>query len=202
MHFDILYRYGGLYFDTDVELIKPIEDIVARGPFMGCENQQIPISGRNIDSVDMDKVTVAPGLGLAALPDMKLYREILDYYGKIHFINAGEIDKTTVVDRVTSILTQYGFRGENKFQNIEGVYIYPCEYFCPMDYNTGELYITDKTRSIHHYSASWHTPLEKAMSAVRHKTTGKGRGISVMGYIIVLPLRIMNKMIECYKNKK
>lgn len=35
--FDILYREGGLYFDTDVELIRPIDDVLERGPFMGFE---------------------------------------------------------------------------------------------------------------------------------------------------------------------
>lgn len=35
--FWVLYKYGGLYFDTDVEVIRPMDDIVARGPFMGIE---------------------------------------------------------------------------------------------------------------------------------------------------------------------
>lgn len=52
--FDILYRYGGLYFDTDVEVIKPIDDILSRGPFMGFETDWgAEISG-----------TINPGLGL------------------------------------------------------------------------------------------------------------------------------------------
>ena len=57
VRFDILYHYGGLYFDTDVELIKPIDDIVSKGPFMGCESHQ-------------KKSTVAPGLGLAIIDNI------------------------------------------------------------------------------------------------------------------------------------
>ena len=35
--FWILYQHGGLYFDTDVELIKSIDDLIVKGAFMGCE---------------------------------------------------------------------------------------------------------------------------------------------------------------------
>ena len=51
--FWILYKYGGLYFDTDVEVIKPMDDIIARGPFMGCEK----------DVSDTSVASVAPGGG-------------------------------------------------------------------------------------------------------------------------------------------
>ena len=56
--FWILYKYGGLYFDTDVEVIKPMDDIIARGPFMGCEK----------DVSDTSVASVAPGLGLGVNP--------------------------------------------------------------------------------------------------------------------------------------
>ena len=49
--FDILYSFGGVYFDTDVEVIKPIIDIVEKGPFMGCEKDGIESS---IDSIEVD----------------------------------------------------------------------------------------------------------------------------------------------------
>ena len=62
--FKILYENGGVYFDTDVELIKPIDDLLAKGSFMGLE--------------ESDKVFVAPGLGLAANPGLDLTEELLD----------------------------------------------------------------------------------------------------------------------------
>ncbi len=55
--FLILYQYGGLYFDTDVEVIKPLDDIVAKGPFMGCQDKYTPRG-------DVYSLHVAPGLGL------------------------------------------------------------------------------------------------------------------------------------------
>lgn len=194
--FDILYRFGGIYFDTDVELIKPIDDIIALGPFMGCENLSKSDIEETDDKCDVN-IAVAPGLGIAAISGMELYREILNSYEGIHFIDGEKIDTTTVAVRITSILIQHGFQKENKLQYIAGVYIYPYEYFCPMNCNTGKLIITENTRSIHHYSASWHTPLQKMITAVRYKTTGKGEIISVIGHIISFPLRMANKI----KNK-
>ena len=69
--FSILYDNGGLYFDTDVEVIRPMDDIIENGPFMGFE----------IDASGIDfKKAVAPGLGLGANPGLGLYKEILEHY--------------------------------------------------------------------------------------------------------------------------
>lgn len=140
--FFILYKHGGLYFDTDVELIKPIDDIIAQGSFMGLEPQTL--------------VQVAPGLGLGANPGLGLYKEILDKYNIRHFKkNDGSFDFTTVVTFVSDILKEHGFIEVNKIQEVGGIKIYPTDYFCPKNYDTGEMTITANTKSIHHFSASW-----------------------------------------------
>lgn len=140
--FKILYENGGLYFDTDVEVIKNMDDILERGSFMGCE-------GKSANA----------GLGLYAVPGLKLYAAILEYYEKESFLlKDGSPNLKTVVTRVTEILEQHGFdkkRG-HEIQDVEGVYIYPPDYFCPMDYKTRKLNITENTRSIHHYNNSWY----------------------------------------------
>ena len=141
--FDILYRQGGLYFDTDVELIKPIDDIIEKGPFMGCEQ-------------NLDDSKIAPGLGLAANPGLGLYKEIIDYYNTQHFINEdGSNNLETVVQKVTNILIKNGYKSSGNIELVKGVYIYPSEYFGPINPNTKQINITENTRSIHHYSASW-----------------------------------------------
>ena len=146
--FDILYKYGGLYFDTDVELIKPIEEIICKGPFMGCEAGS--------------PLLVNPGLGLGAEPGMEVYGEILEHYRVSHFIDAlGNEDETTVVQRMSQILFKHGFEGTGNIEKISGITIYPPEYFCPLNYWNGLLTVTEKTISIHHYSASWMTKREK-----------------------------------------
>lgn len=147
--FWILYRYGGLYFDTDVEVIKSMDEIVQKGPFMGREKRAETGGGM---------LGVAPGLGLGVYPGLSIYKEILDYYSHISFIKSnGSYNQTTVVEHVTDLLVKHGLKDSDEIQFCEGVYIYPKEYFCPLDYKTGKMVITSNTYTIHHYMASWHT---------------------------------------------
>ena len=142
---DILYREGGLYFDTDVELIRPIDDILGRGPFMGFETDFGTASG-----------TVAPGLGLAANPGLGLYEAILASYEGGHFVKTdGTLDTMTIVTRTTKVLLEHGMKLEPGIQEVKGVTIYPAEFFNPKDMLTGDVHITENTRSIHHFSMSW-----------------------------------------------
>lgn len=144
--FWILYKYGGLYFDTDVEVIKPMDDIIARGPFMGCEK----------DADDTSVASVAPGLGLGVNPGLGLYAEILELYDTLHFIRAdGTYNLKTVVQYVTELLVTYGLRNSNKIQQVAGVWIYPREYFCPISPLTFQFCKTRNTYCIHHFVGSW-----------------------------------------------
>lgn len=147
--FYILYHHGGLYFDTDVEVIRPMDDIVERGPFMGCENEAGQGAGATAPAV-------APGLGLGCNPGLGLYAEILELYSGLQFKRAdGGLNLKTVVEYTTELLVTKGLKNVNEIQCIADVLIYPKEYFCPMDYETNKLNITTNTRSIHHYAASW-----------------------------------------------
>lgn len=142
----ILYHYGGVYFDTDVEVIRPMDDIIKRGPFMGCENE----------AADMRVASVAPGLGLGVHPRLGLYKDLLDYYSRIHYKLSNDSHNTaTIVTITTNYLVDKGLKAINSIQEIGGVYIYPKEYFCPKDYVTGKMELTKNTYSIHHYDASW-----------------------------------------------
>ena len=142
----ILYHYGGLYFDTDVEIIKPLDDIISRGPFMGIE---VPSKNRSLP-------LVAPGLGLGAEPQMSFYEEILEYYKGLHFIGLdGKTNQTTIVQHNTSILKRHGLQATNDIQQVAGIWIYPKDYFNPLDDLTGKLVKTENTRSIHWYSRTW-----------------------------------------------
>ena len=144
--FWILYHYGGLYFDTDVEVIKPMGSIIAKGAFMGCEQ----------DSKPGIELTVAPGLGLAVESKHEIYTAILEEYDSFHFLNEdGSNNDKTVVEYVTEILKRHGLKNMPGIQQIEGVKIYPSEYFCPRDTVTKRLHITNNTYTIHHYMASW-----------------------------------------------
>ena len=155
--FWILYKYGGLYFDTDVEVIKPMDDIIARGPFMGCENE----------ASDTSVASVAPGHGQGVNPRHGRYNEILEMYSKLSFVNKdGTYNQKTIVQYTTEILCEYGLKESNEIQECAGVWIYPKEYFCPLD-QTLALHITSNTRSIHHYDSSWLPPKKRIVKKIK-----------------------------------
>lgn len=163
--FWILYRYGGLYFDTDVEVIKPLDDIVERGAFMGIE----------MPSVNGTLPLVNPGLGIGATPQMDFYKMVLDAYAGFHFLNAdGSLDQKTVVSYTTEILQREGLQPTNDIQEVANIWIYPVDYFNPFNDLTGKLDITANTRSIHWYSKTWNNqnPLRQWLSRMSHRIFG------------------------------
>lgn len=154
--FWILYKYGGLYFDTDVEIIKPLDDIVTKGPFMGCENE--------VDVKGATAFAVAPGLGLGVNPGLGLYKEMLELYASLRFLKEnGEYNQKTVVQYTTEVLCRHGLRCVNDLQQVAGVWIYPKDYFCPISTYDGKLRLTVNTVSIHHYAQSWISPSHRIL---------------------------------------
>ena len=147
VRFWALYRYGGLYFDVDVEMIAKIDDIVERGNFMGYEHG----------------MSIAPGLGLGLEPGMPFVRQLLDEYERNHFLVDGRMMMSrTVVNVVTELLMPKGVRSvDDGIDRIGDIYIYYPEYFSPLDHRSDVLMITENTRSIHHYDASWKSPSQK-----------------------------------------
>ena len=75
------------------------------------------------------------------------------------------------------------------------LYIYRKDVFCPMDYRTGKLTVTDRTRSIHHYTASWMTADELRNQEIFIEAKAKyGEKLGkVIGYIKTIPLRLRTK---------
>ena len=163
--FWILYKYGGLYFDTDVEIIKPLDDIISQGPFMGIE----------VRAKDGEYPRVNPGLGLGATPGMELYRLLLDKYATLKFLNEdGSLNQKTIVKYNTEVLQEQGLLQSNEIQVVSGVWIYPADYFNPLDSLTGKLKLTDNTRSIHWYMNSWSdsSAFRQWLSRMSHRLFG------------------------------
>ncbi|MGM9869611.1 MAG: glycosyltransferase family 32 protein [Sodaliphilus sp.] len=175
--FWILYHHGGLYFDTDVEVIKPMHDIIARGPFMGIEVGATSASEAPLVAPGLG-LGVNPGLGLGVNPGLGLYKEILDYYQDLHFLDAdGKPVEVTVVKHTTSVLIATGLRNINEIQQVAGIWIYPRDYFNPLNDNTGVLDITENTRSIHWYTKTWlkkRNPILTWMVRMAHRYFGDG----------------------------
>jgi len=160
--FWILFNYGGVYFDTDVEVIKSIDDIIERGPFLGMENVwRYP--------------TVAPGLGMAAEAGHDIYKQAIDCYSKMHFsFEKGIVNHESIVPLTTRLLKEAGMQPNGDLQQVDGIWIYPKDYFNPLDSLTGRLHKTENTRSIHWYMASWQdaSSFRKWLSRLSHRLFG------------------------------
>lgn len=166
--FDILYTQGGIYLDTDVEVLKDLTPIIEQGAYVGVEQ----MSG------------IASGLGIAAPASMEIYKEILDSYEKDSFIDQnGKMNLETVVIRVSDIFKKHGFIQENRIQEIAGVKIYPAEYFCPMCQETGVITITENTYCIHHYASSW-MPKHIQLASKLRKWMSRILGPKTINYLI------------------
>lgn len=182
--FYVLHQEGGLYFDTDVEVIRNMNHIIAAGAFMGFEKS---LATQNPKSTA--PLGVAAGLGMGANPSMPVLKELLDLYDSKPSFIFGE---GTIVFYTTEVLKKYGLLNEHKKQNIGGFTIYPAEYFCPMDSTTGLTLLTENTVSIHHYSCSWMD--QKSLSFRLHLLKNK--------LIKILGAKVVFKIIELIKNVK
>lgn len=135
----VLYRMGGIYFDTDVEVINYFPDKILREGYLAEEEDGI----------------IATGLGFAAKKNNLAIKIMLDDYDGCHFVNSdGSEDNKPCPLRNSDALIKAGYvikPGEK----IAGLRIYNNEYFCGYDYKNHHSIVTDRTLSIHHYAASW-----------------------------------------------
>ena len=137
----VLFDYGGIYMDTDVEVIKSYDLLLSDRLFCCFE--------------DYNNVSIGT---LGSEKGNSFIKKLLESYEKRAFIKADkELDMTSNLKITTEILVnQYGLLLNGKLQILkDGMKIYPREYFIAKNYKTGEYNITDKTYAIHHYNASW-----------------------------------------------
>ena len=152
----ILYNYGGVYFDTDVEVISSMTDIIEKGPFMGFE----------INNSTENKIAVNPGLGIGSPSRLELYKDILDVYSNLNFWIGSKINLYAIVRITTDILTINGLKNVDGAQTVNGITIYPSEFFNPLDSLTGRLNKTANTRTIHWYDNSWSSPVSRLKTKI------------------------------------
>lgn len=170
---DIIYQYGGIYLDTDVELIRSLDDLLNSDSFFGFE-----------DTGEGD-FFVACGLGFGAKPHNELIKKLRDYYDTITFINKdGSLNLLPAPRHNATVFKNYGVKMNNIFQNHEGNIFYPSEYFCPKVFKTGKTVITKRTHSIHHFSASWMD--EKVRKEIEHNQKICNRFGDRLGHLILV----------------
>ncbi|MDO4466480.1 MAG: glycosyltransferase [Bacillota bacterium] len=141
----IVYDEGGIYFDTDVEVLKNFSDLITDYGYLCFENT----------TNDVDKKEVNTGLGFAAEAGSTVIKKILDDYENIHFINDGEMDLIPCPVRNTKALQEIGLIQDGKCQILNDIKVYPFEYFCGYDIANSHPVITDNTYTVHHYAGTW-----------------------------------------------
>lgn len=137
---DILYNHGGLYIDTDVELIKNLDDLLVFDAFAGVEKWgNINVGGCS-----------------GAIPYHPMIKKMLDFRVNERFVmEDGSMNLTTCGYYETMPLIHNGFKPNNKVQTINGMTVFSSDYFHPYDYMSGETVITENTYSIHHFNGGW-----------------------------------------------
>ena len=197
----VLYKYGGIYMDTDVEVLKPLDRFLENPAFSCFENNNYITTGI-----------------IGSVHSNPWIKDLLDEYKELKFIkDDGSLDLTTNVVRITALtINKYGLKLNDLYQNLNDfVIIYPNEFFSPKDWDTGLINCTENTYVIHHFAGSWHNLTEKK-KAEKYKNKlnkyidkyGKEKGTLKMRrkdnikYYIFHPLKAINKIIIYFRGKK
>lgn len=137
---DILYHYGGLYFDTDVELVRSPDELLYLEAFTSFEEYP----------------TVNFGGGSGCVKGFPLLKTILDFREDIDFIKPdGSVNRTTCGYYESVPLVEEGLRLDGTLQNVRGLTVFPSEYFHPHSTVTGQTQVTGRTYAIHRFGWSW-----------------------------------------------
>lgn len=135
----LLVNEGGIYMDTDVEVLGPLDDFLCNEAFSGFE------------AVDR----IPTGI-MGSEPGQRLFETLLRAYDDRSFLKAdGSLDLTTNVTAITEACLRRGLILNGEKQTIDGFTLYPADYFCPKDWLTKEINLTENSRTIHHFDGSW-----------------------------------------------
>ena len=154
-----LYKEGGIYMDTDVEVVKNLDVFLKHPAFSGFENNN----------------KVPTGI-MASQKNNKWIKDLLKYYDNKQFIKEdGTYDLTTNVETISKIsIDKYGLKPNNSYQELKKqIVFYPHDWFCPKDWNTGNIIMTENTHTIHHFSGSWHSKKDKKQIQKKKKLINK-----------------------------
>lgn len=149
---DILYQYGGIYMDTDVEVIRGLDELLYQKAFCGVEKWQVINFGGCCGAVKGHA-------GLEPFLERWSGRKILREDGTLDSLSSGLIDTEVALE------AGYQINGEN--QTVLGINIYTYDYFHPYDYMSGMMHKTNHTYSIHHFNGGW---LDESACANNRKT--------------------------------
>ncbi|MGE9882934.1 glycosyltransferase family 32 protein [Blautia obeum] len=180
----VVYEYGGIYLDTDVETVKSFDSLLDEHAFFGIEYGAY----------------IATGLGFGAEKGASILWEIMKDYNDIPFIlSDGLFDVTACPVRNSNIFIKNGLKLDGSMQRICDCLILPTDYLCPYDGRSKSLQITENTISIHWYNGSW-VPKEQRRSKKEYDRIAKRR--EKIHEILHIPNRILIKVFGKEKYQK
>lgn len=135
----IVYSEGGIYFDTDVEMIKNMDSMLGYGAFFGFENRK----------------NIATGLGFGAEAHHPVIKDMLKPYEELQMGKDPSYPLVTCPQLNTAALKTWGLQLTGDKQYLKDMIILPADYMNPYDDPTGMLKKTENTLTIHWYSKSW-----------------------------------------------
>ena len=148
----VLYDYGGIYLDTDVEVLKKFDDLLENELFWGFEEGNY-IATSTIGSKKKNKI-------ISEFIDLYKDESLIDEYGRVI--------KTTNVSMITKLLESKGVKMNGKYQQVDGMTIYPREVFSPYDYSNCRNFMTKDTYCIHHFYKSWMSFPQRIKSSIKY----------------------------------
>lgn len=141
----IIYDNGGIYLDTDVELIKNLDDLLYNDAYVAIQRK--------------DKLCNT-GLGFGAVPKNKIIEKMMNLYSKIDYASANK-EKIACPILNNQVLESLGYSYSNQVIKMSNISVYPPEYFDPYSPGFSDDVLTNNTYTIHHYDASWVSGKEK-----------------------------------------
>jgi hypothetical protein len=169
----VIFEQGGIYLDTDVEVLKSFDELLNFEAFFGFENVE----------------NVNTGGGFGAEKGCKVLKALMTAYENIPFVKEdGTFDMTPCPQRDAATFKKFGMKSGGG-QTLDKVMYFPAEYFSPINAKTGKLLITDKTFSIHHYMGSWQDENQKKNKKNRYlliKIFGEKIGIKINNFFLAL----------------
>lgn len=156
----IVYTYGGIYLDTDVQMLKPFDPLLDQEGFCGFEKPADP---------SQRELYVNFGQGFGAEAGNPLIKAHMERYEQLEYrLPDGTLNRTASPTYTTQVLVASGLdRTRNDIQRLPGMTVYPYAYFCPKNYQTGLTEVAPATYSIHQFDASWYSDEEQAAKQER-----------------------------------
>lgn len=183
----VVYDYGGIYMDTDVELVKPLDSLLENKAYFGLIYSNSAIS-------------IASGLGFGAEKHTECLRKLMSIYESEPFLLLnGEKNMTANLAKETAFFQKYGLIRENREQLLaDTIHVYPTEYFNPIHWGEKKPNLTERTVSIHWSTASWWD------NARVRKLFGSGKMYRCIMSILRFPNRIALMLLgrERYEKTK